>query len=67
MFGKNSTSSSNVDVNVTLDLKSPTFAGLTTLDTIKITNSGTTITGANGHELHFNNDGGYFVLTPILT
>jgi len=60
MFGKNSTSSSSVDVNVTLDLTNPTFSGTTTLDTINITNSGTSITGLNGHELHLNNDNGYY-------
>ena len=60
MFGKNTNSGSNTDVNVTLDLRSPSFAGSTTVDTIIFTNSGSTITGGNGHELHFNNDGGYF-------
>ena len=60
MFGKNSTSTPNVDVNVTLDLTGPSFSGTTTVDTINIMNGGTTITGKNGHELHFYNDNGFY-------
>ena len=60
MFGKNTSSGTNVDVNVTLDLNSPSFAGTTTINELAIADSGTTITGANSHELHFNNTDGYY-------
>ena len=60
MFGKNTSSGTNVDVNVTLDLNSPFFNGTTTINELTIANSGTTITGANSHELHFNNTDGYY-------
>ena len=36
MFGKNNSSGSNVNVNVTLDLSSPAFSGTTTLDSLII-------------------------------
>ena len=41
MFGKNSSSSSssNVEVNVTLDVKNATFSGVTTFDSPVINNS----------------------------
>jgi hypothetical protein len=60
MFGKNTSSGTNVDVNVTLDLNNPSFAGTTTINELAISDSGTTITGANSHELHFNNTDGYY-------
>ena len=60
MFGKNTSSGTNVDVNVTLDLNNPSFAGSTTINELAIADSGTTITGANSHELHFNNTDGYY-------
>ena len=49
MFGKNSCSSSgsstNVEVNLTLDLKNATFSGITTFDSPVINNSTLTTLG----------------------
>ena len=41
MFGKNtsSTSNANVEVNLTLDLKNATFSGITTFDSAVVNNS----------------------------
>ena len=40
MFGKNSSgSSTNVEVNLTLDLKNATFSGITTFDSAVVNNS----------------------------
>ena len=39
MFGKNNSSGSNVNVNVTLDLSSPAFSGTTTVDSLIISNN----------------------------
>ena len=41
MFGKNNSSGSNVNVNVTLDLSSPAFSGTTTLDSLIISKNTT--------------------------
>ena len=60
MFGKNTSSGTNVHVNVTLDLSSPSLSGTTTINELAIADSGSTITGANAHELHFNNTDGYY-------
>ena len=39
MFGKNNSSGSNVNVNVTLDLSSPAFSGTTTLNSLIISHN----------------------------
>ena len=70
MFGKHTScgATSNVDVNLTLDLTdyvkkdAGTFTGTTTIDTLAIANSASTILGEENRSLHFdiNNINGYY-------